>query len=286
MLCFSAVASFSFIRLFFTAASVILLSYRFYYYLLRHWLLYFFDLCFYVHFAILGTLWLGALGKEGEPSEWNIAVFSSVTGPVGGAAFMLQTALTLHHPEAFESWFLHVVPMWVVYAIRWRWGIFTVTQVVPISEVVWLGFSKIYLPWALCYTSFLMLKPYIPPVAKLPTLFDWYVYGDVKEIPAPTSFLTWAWKPVVYILLHALLSLEGYAAAALCFQYETMNLIWIGMVLLGNIKCGYYFYRQSWDKDYKVGNKIVEGLRDSALAWCVLIPSYLHCSGYWNVHNA
>jgi len=128
-----------------------------------------------------------------------------------------------------------------------------------------------------------MLKPYIPPVAKLPTLFDWYVYGDVKEIPAPTSFLAWAWKPIVYILLHALLSLEGYAAAALCFQYETMNLIWIGMVLLGNIKCGYYFYRQSWDKDYKVGNKIVEGLRDSALAWCVLIPSYLHCSGYWNV---
>merc|ERR1712216_542764 len=132
------------------------------------------------------------------------------------------------------------------------------------------------------YTAFLIAKPYIPPIAKSPTLFDWYVYGDVKEIPAPSSFLSWAWKPVAYILLHGLFSLEGYAAAALSFQYEMVNMVWIGMVFLGNLKCGYYFYRQSVGKDYKVGNKIVEGLRDSVLAWCVLLPTYLYYSGYWS----
>ena len=43
-----------------------------------------------------------------------------MNGPVGGGTFMLGTALAFHHPDAFSSFWLHVVPMWFTYALRWR----------------------------------------------------------------------------------------------------------------------------------------------------------------------
>ena len=48
------------------------------------------------------------------------AIFCVMNGPVGGGTFMLGTALAFHHPDAFSSFWLHVVPMWFTYALRWR----------------------------------------------------------------------------------------------------------------------------------------------------------------------
>ena len=47
--------------------------------------------------------------------EWTVAVFAALNGPVAGSTILLRTALCLHHPEAFESFFLHVAPMVFVY---------------------------------------------------------------------------------------------------------------------------------------------------------------------------
>lgn len=275
-----SLATFGDIRGAFTLLSVQLLMYRLIYYADHQWLLYFLDFCYWVHYWCLWALWGEGLGTAGHPNNFAIAMFASSVGPVGGAAFMLQTPLTLHHPEAFETFNLHVVPMWIAYCVRWRWGAVVLTETVPVSRVIWLGFSKIYVPWALLYLAFLTVKPYTP-LAKYSTLFDWYVYGNTAKPAVSPPFFSWAWKPAAYIFIHMLLSLEGYAAAALSFQYQLVNQVWLFMVFLGTCKCGYLFYYKSAHPEYHEGNKIVAGLRDSCIAWAVVLPTYLYCNHFY-----
>jgi len=133
------VGSFATARVVYTACSLSLLAYRVSYYAERGLLLYCVDLCYWVHLVGLAALWLAEL-----PGEWALAALASAVGPVGGAVFMLQSPLLLHHPEAraplpcpspplppdasprpalraqaFESFFLHVVPTWVACVVRW-----------------------------------------------------------------------------------------------------------------------------------------------------------------------
>ena len=37
------------------------------------------------------------------------------------------------------------------------------------------------------------------------------------------------------------------------------------------------FYRASVDKDYSPGNKLISGLRDSAVSWAIILPLYWYC---------
>ena len=37
------------------------------------------------------------------------------------------------------------------------------------------------------------------------------------------------------------------------------------------------FYRASVDKDYSPGNKLISGLRDSAVSWAIILPLYYYC---------
>jgi len=97
------------------------------------------------------------------------------------------------------------------------------TQLAPVSSTIALGFFRIYAPWAICYLLFLIIKPYTPLRAQ-ETLFDWYLSTSVEggaealaevRLNGSPPFLSYAWKPVLYILAHALMSLLGCAASGL-----------------------------------------------------------------------
>mmetsp|Transcript_15487 Transcript_15487/g.48055 ORF Transcript_15487/g.48055 Transcript_15487/m.48055 type:complete len:409 (+) Transcript_15487:184-1410(+) len=272
--------SFETVRLFYTTCSLSLMAYRLKYYADRGLLLYALDFCYWVHFVGLAALWFADL-----PSDWATAALVSAVGPVGGAVFMLQSPLLLHHPEAFEGFFLHVVPCWVAYVVRWRVMPSLAPELLPVGATIGLGFWKVYVPWGISHLLFLLVKPYTP-LAKYEMLFDWYV-GSVasgdnssargKGAKAHDSFLSYAWKPTAYIAVHALLSLEGYAAAALSLRREACFLAWVSLIFALNIKTAFDFYRAGTDPDYSPGNKFVNGLRDSALSWCVILPLFLWC---------
>ena len=73
----------------FSVVGVCGVTYRFFYYMQRRLLLYFLDLCYFVWWCSLFTLWL----VPGEPTWWHVAVYMSIPGPVGGANLMLQQAI-------------------------------------------------------------------------------------------------------------------------------------------------------------------------------------------------
>lgn len=110
-------APFGMSRLVYTGTGLVLMCFRLRYYARRRKLLYTLDLCYWVHMCGFYELWFGALagsagaerGAGGAPGEWAVACLASAVGPVGGAVFMLQSPMLLHHPEAFESFFLHAL---------------------------------------------------------------------------------------------------------------------------------------------------------------------------------
>ncbi|CAK0819491.1 unnamed protein product [Prorocentrum cordatum] len=118
-LCCLLEPSYGLLRLCYTVVAVCLLLYRVRYYARKEWILYFIDLCFVNSILLVWSLW--SCTENRCSPEWRWAVFIVATGPVAGAVFPLQTPLTLHHPEGFESFFLHASPMWMCYAVRWRW---------------------------------------------------------------------------------------------------------------------------------------------------------------------
>jgi len=281
--------NFEVLRVVFTVMALSLLAYRFFFYSKQSLLLYMFDLCYWVHISVVYALWFGSSGDRESALWYSFAIFTSTVGPVGGASFMLQTPFLLHHPEAFESFFLHVMPMWVSYAVRWRLKAHLVDSWQPFTSILWVGAIHVYLPWAIFMVTLLIVKPWLPVVSQYQTLFDWYT-GSVSTESKPSvahekapkpQFLSYAWKPVAYILMHGLFSLEGYAAAAMCFQYEAVNILWLMLVFVGNVKCAYVFYRSCADPSYGQHNKLAGGLLDSAVSWSLMLPLYYACwAGY------
>ena len=86
------------------------------------------------------------------------------------------------------------------------------------------------------------------------------------------------WLPhLAYIAAHALFSVEGYCAAALSLRYEAVMLVWVSLIFISNINSAFNFYRASVDKDYSPGNKLISGLRDSAVSWAIILPLYYYC---------
>jgi hypothetical protein len=60
----------------------------------------------------------------------------------------------------------------------------------------------------------------------------------------------------------------------LCFQYEAVNLTWIVLIFVSNLKSAFHFYRTSADPSHQPPNKLLAGLQDSACAWAALLPVY------------
>ena len=86
------------------------------------------------------------------------------------------------------------------------------------------------------------------------------------------------WLPhLAYIAAHALFSVEGYCAAALSLRYEAVMLVWVSLIFISNINSAFNFYRASVDESYSPGNKLISGLRDSAVSWAIILPLYWYC---------
>ncbi len=260
---------YSVLRMLFTVPALALLSYRAFYYSQRGALLYLIDFCFWSHVCGLAVLWAyGSLSRD-----FCVGVFAALNGPVGGATFLLRTPLLVHHPEAFESFFLHVVPMWASYSLRWNWGDkFFDKDDMSVLGIVKKGFMRVYLPWVLFYGSFLTLQPYLPWVANMETLFDWYAYGGVPE-ERTDAFPVWTAKVWAYCAVHCIMATQGLFAAALSFRSRAVHLAWIFCVIAGTVRTGIMFYIAGLQDGPSVEpeNKLIAGFKDCAAAWVVIL---------------
>ncbi|GMH68945.1 hypothetical protein TrVE_jg6984 [Triparma verrucosa] len=218
------------------------------------------------------------------------AIFCVMNGPVGGGTFMLGTALAFHHPDAFSSFWLHVVPMWFTYALRWRYYPMLLKKNYPdLFEDIgdWrkrdtyiAALKYFYLPWVVAHALFLIVHPYTP-LAKYETLFDWVCYGGLPEVRTD-PFWTWVGKVLAYCLAHFVLSSQGLAAAALSFKYQLVHFVWICCVFFNCAYGGFKFYEDTvnppTDVDLSGTMSPLDGIKRSALAWCFLIPAYIYCA--------
>jgi len=267
----------------YTIVSASGLAYRLKYFARRKWLLYFIDFCFVVSILLLCTLWSCHQWTMDHicSDDWLVAMYAAGTGPVAGATFLLQTPLTFHHAEAFMSYFIHATPMWIGYCKRWEWK---VLPPMAISTVMWLGFSRVYLPWALCYVTILLLQPWMPnKFAALETIMDGFVFSEGSTCKERLrrkreGFATFTAKVVAVVLGHALLSAMGFAAAALAFQDWMTQMVWITCVQMNCIASGYYFYSRSVDPSHPSPG-FLQGFVRMLCAWCIVLPTYLHSTG-------
>lgn len=166
-------------------------------------------------------------------------------GPVSGGCLLMQIPLMLHHPEAFETFFIHASPSWVLYALRWRLWEHGATDVM---QLLWAGSSRIYLPWLAAYAAFLLLQPAMPDrLAGYETMLDlWFeppdLTRDARMAKRRQGFQTHALKVLAFVVLHSTLSLNGLVAAALSYQCQTVNAVWICCVIAGCAGNGALFY--------------------------------------------
>eukprot|EP00930_Biecheleria_cincta_P033033 TRINITY_DN22887_c0_g1_i2.p1 TRINITY_DN22887_c0_g1~~TRINITY_DN22887_c0_g1_i2.p1 ORF type:complete len:374 (-),score=52.43 TRINITY_DN22887_c0_g1_i2:276-1343(-) len=281
LLCLILEPSFEMLRLYYTFVAAGLLLYRVYYYARKEWILYFIDICFVNSIFLLWSLW--SCTENRCSHEWLTAVYMVSQGPVGGATFPLQTPVTLHHPEGFESFFMHASPMWISYAVRWRWP--SVLGPTPaFTELVRLAFVRLYGPWAICYTMFLLMQPLFPDkIAGYETLLDGFLFpsftAEQRREAKRQGFKTYARRVVTGVAMHSCLSLSGVAAAALAYQYHSVQVVWIGCVLLGCLFSGYNFYYRSANPQAEAPPLSV-GFKRMLCAWACVLPTYLVSAGY------
>ena len=186
--CFISTPSFKALRLLWTTISTALLIKKVADLYEAERLLYFIDFCYYANVVFGYYLWqvpLHQTSKKFDPNfpETATALFLALNGPVAGGCFMLSTSLVFHNADAWSSFWLHVTPAYLSYALRWRWFpkmLERVFDMDPHAEdiwkkrrLVWLGIKRIYVPWVVSHCLFLIALPYIPVLRDYETLFDW-----------------------------------------------------------------------------------------------------------------
>jgi len=271
--CFMA-PTFETIRLSYTLVACSLLSYRFKLYYKKQWLAFFIELCYVVSFFLIGSLWI--CPAYGCSEDWTVGVFIAATGAVAGSTFPLQMGLALHHPEAFETFFLHNTPMWVCYAIKWR-NMLPLPVHHSLLHLVWLG-MKVYLLWVMVYWPCLLVQPFMPDfITGAETLPDGFLYpGGTKEHRIKEkrgNYKNWVKYMTLGTLAHCGLSTTGFLAAAMCFQYHTVQVAWIFAVLVGCVDSARGFYKRSNDSTIPDPG-LIGGLKKMCYAWVILIPAY------------
>ena len=303
--------SFLTIRAIWTTISGLLLLKKVYDFYQFARLLYLFDFCYYANACFTIALWNVPVGDNGTRSkkkhlkgdsskhdddkfpEYAKAVFCVMNGPVAGGTFMLGTALIFHHLDAFSSFWLHVVPMWITYSMRWHKYPRLLAAKYPHLHVslvdwrkrdtFWSGVRMLYLPWVVLHALFLILHPYTP-FAKYETLYDWVMYGGVPT-SRDTSFWLWTGQVVGYCVAHFILSAQGLLAAALAFKYQLVHVVWICCVLINCVYSGYTFYENTINPPSGGNNgdapSAFQGLQRCAMAWIFAIaPAYWYCRTY------
>jgi len=282
LLCIFMQPSFIALRWFYTLVGSGLLLYRVYYYAMKDWVLYFIDLCFVNTILVIWSLW--ACGDEDDHCSqgWLLAIYMTAQGPVGGATFPLQTPLALHHPEAFESFFMHASPMWLSYAVRWRWGASLVNPAPGFKDLVWAGMSRLYLPWISCYLIFLLLQPVLPnKIAGFETLMDGFIFPGASTaerlMGKREDYASFAKKVVAAVAFHALMSLNGFAAAALAYQHHLVQVVWLLAVIAGCVASAYHFYMVSAEEEPSGLPGLKTGFVRMGVAWAIVLPTYIYC---------
>lgn len=267
----------------YSALAVAGLLYRVRYYLRRRWILYFIDLCFMGTIVLIITL--AMCHFETCSQYWLRAVYIICTGPIPGSTFMLQLPLTFHHPEAFESFFLHATPMWLSYCRRWKWNVFNVDPMPSIGELVWDGMVDFYIPWVLPYIIFLLIQPFLPcTLASYQTLMDLFVEeegiaGEQRLMHKKENYVPYYTKIMGFTIGHAVLSASGALAGALSFQSWHANVLWIVGVQIQGMISGYYFYAKSAGINVQKPAFIV-GFMRMGVAWLFMVPTWYYSINY------
>jgi len=83
---------------------------------------------------------------------------------------------------------------------------------------------------------------------------------------------------VVFVFAHALLSLSGFAAAALAFRSWNTQMVWIVSIQLQGIISGLHFYMKSGDDKHQMPS-ILFGLALMGLTWCFVLVVYFFFPG-------
>jgi len=212
---------------------------------------------------------------------------------------MLNTSLTLHHPDAFSSFWLHVVPMWFTHGLRWRFfplllkykysGLLDTKRTIKdwgIIGVIWQGLKYFYLPWAFFNFCFLCVQPFCF-LKDQETLFEWSLYGGIPDVRTDT-FPERAKKVAIYSLLHMLLAIQGMVAASMSFKYQRVHFVWILAVVTQVITAAFGFYTQAATGDVGEGEggaskAFTDGLWRCLYAWLFIVPTYCYCE--WKGEN-
>jgi len=281
-MCFAVNAGFLALRATFTVMASAGLLYRLAYYSRKEWVMYCIDLCYVNSILLIWTLWACVDGRCSD--EWNIAIDLVGSGAVAGSTFMLLTPLTLHHPESFESFFMHVSPMWVGYCRRWTWGTHGAT-LPPVADLVRMAFSKVYAPWMAAYLAILLAQPFLGETfAGYETLMDLQLFPGATRaqrlhIKRGSNYPKYAFKVIMCVAVHAFASFTGFLAAAFAFRCWLASVLWIVVIQIGCLYSSYHFYRKSADPFHDAPG-LLQGLRNMGFAWLSLAPTYAFlCAG-------
>ena len=130
---------------------------------------------------LLWSLWED--DRSPAAAEGQLALTLASFGPVAGTIFPLQLPLTVHHPDAFMSWFLHV-SQGLVCASK-GWG-FAAAPGRSVGSLVGLGLRAAYGPWLLAYAAVRSRdhNSYIQNSAKVEILISFYL---IQNIGADTA---------------------------------------------------------------------------------------------------
>ncbi|CAE8734296.1 unnamed protein product [Polarella glacialis] len=134
------------------------------------------------------------------------------------------------------------------------------------------------------YLAFLLVQPFLPDsIAQKETLMDGFIFPGAAPAARLAGkrqgFRTFVPKVIACVGFHALLSLSSFAASALAYKYHAVQVAWILCVLVGCMIAGARFYYQSAHPDYVPPGQLW-GLARIAVAWAVLLPTYLVTEGY------
>jgi len=225
---------FALCRIVFTVPSVALLFYRTVLYFKCGWSLFLLDLCPVTQICLLWTLWFGT----STSFIWKLAMFACINGPVAGSTFLLAIKLEVDSPEAFESFYLHVVGM--LLSIKMREFIIAdgpehrlhlPSEDYQVWKIIKTCHTKMYLRWLIPYGIFLSLQPFLKPFDSMLTLFDYNVHAG-KPL---RDMAYWMWLLEVwgYLAAHALMATIGMAAAAFSFDFVQVHYLYTVIVLIG-----------------------------------------------------
>jgi adenine phosphoribosyltransferase len=93
---------------------VVLFLVRFGMYYMAHWHHFLLDWCYMTSFILVLYLQLW-----NDSSTIGVVVFSMVTGPLTMGNIIFQCKLLLHDMDKIISVFVHLIPSWLLYSIRW-----------------------------------------------------------------------------------------------------------------------------------------------------------------------